>query len=466
MKYLGFILSLILLYVLSCSEEYERNSKSKEDWMSVWIGDQKIGWVYTLENPEEKGYRITERTKLKLSVMGQIKSIETLTQSQTSKDHGIRSFLFELLSEEHTYRVEGRKSGTELKVEVLTGGEKRTESVNVPDHAYLPLSIGRVAILRGMKVGDVIRLPVYDPSLLTLLDATITAEGIEELKLPDFEGKAMKLNVEMWNLNLTLWVDKAGWVVKELAPMGMEMMRTTRETAMKLEPSETLLEILTHYSISSVVRISNPREVELMVVELRGLDELPDIEDERQSIISEDPLKLRIVAQPQIRGEWRTEDLDCTVLIQCDNELIREKARSIVEGARSDSRKVEGLIQWMYENIRKSPTVSFPSALDVLKSGEGDCNEHAVLFAALARSLGIPTRICVGVVYQNGSFYYHAWNKVWIGSWIACDATFGQLLADATHIKLLEGDLSEHLKIANIIGKLQINVIEQSRTVD
>jgi len=466
MKYPGLVISLTLLCLLSCSGNREGDPNLREAWMSVWIGDQKIGWIYTLERPRDEGYEITERTKLELSVMGQAKSIETLTQSENSKEYEVRAFLFEVLSEEHSYRVEGEVSGAQLNVEVLTGGEKKTEIVHVPDGAYLPFSIGRVAVLKRWKPGDVTRLPVYDPSALSLLDATVEVGGVEELTLPDYQGDATELSVEMWNVRSTLWIDQSGWLVKELAPMGIEMRKTTRENAMKQEPVEMLLEILTHYSVPSEVTIPNPREVKWMVVELTGAEQLPEIEDERQFIVSTNPLRLRISVQPQEPGEYSPEDLGSTALIQSDNELIRQKALSIVEGAASNSAKVERLVQWLYQNISKTPTVSFPSALDVLRSQEGDCNEHAVLFAALARSLGIPTRICVGVVYQAESFYYHAWNKVWTDGWTACDPTFGQFVADATHLKFLEGDLSEQIKVTSIIGNLHIDVIEHSTALD
>ena len=43
--------------------------------------------------------------------------------------------------------------------------------------------------------------------------------------------------------------------------------------------------------------------------------------------------------------------------------------------------------------------MSLPSALEVLKTRVGDCNEHTTLYVAMARSLGIPARIAVGLVY-------------------------------------------------------------------
>ena len=68
----------------------------------------------------------------------------------------------------------------------------------------------------------------------------------------------------------------------------------------------------------------------------------------------------------------------------------------------------------MHSIIEKKPTVSLPSALEVLKTRVGDCNEHTALYVAMARALGIPARIAVGLVYLRGAFYYHAWAEVWL----------------------------------------------------
>ncbi|MCK4328805.1 transglutaminase domain-containing protein, partial [candidate division WOR-3 bacterium] len=84
----------------------------------------------------------------------------------------------------------------------------------------------------------------------------------------------------------------------------------------------------------------------------------------------------------------------------------------------------------------------------------------ATLFVALSRAAGIPTDISVGLVYMNGYFYYHAWNKVWVGKWIEVDPTFNQPIADATHITLEEGGLQDWAKIMDLVGNIEIEVIE------
>jgi transglutaminase-like putative cysteine protease len=111
----------------------------------------------------------------------------------------------------------------------------------------------------------------------------------------------------------------------------------------------------------------------------------------------------------------------------------------------------------VYRNIEKRPVLSLPDALSTLENRMGDCNEHAVLMAALARAAGIPCRVEAGLVYLKGRFYYHAWNLVYVGRWITVDSLFGQLPADVGHIRFITGT-QQQIDIMGIIGKVQINI--------
>ena len=66
-----------------------------------------------------------------------------------------------------------------------------------------------------------------------------------------------------------------------------------------------------------------------------------------------------------------------------------------------------------------------------------------------------------GVVYsgQHGGFLYHTWNEPWIEGrgWQAVDPTLGQLNADATHVKLIEGEsLAQLAPLAGMVGKARV----------
>jgi transglutaminase/protease-like cytokinesis protein 3 len=113
----------------------------------------------------------------------------------------------------------------------------------------------------------------------------------------------------------------------------------------------------------------------------------------------------------------------------------------------------------VYRMLEKSITFSVPNAVQVLQTLRGDCNEHTVLYVALARALGLPARTAVGLVYVNGAFFYHAWPEVWLDEWVAVDPTFGQVPADASHIRFVIGGLAQQVEIVRLIGNLDIEVL-------
>jgi len=151
-------------------------------------------------------------------------------------------------------------------------------------------------------------------------------------------------------------------------------------------------------------------------------------------------------------------------LIQSRDPRIQAQSRQITDrylsGRQRDYvRAAELLNEWVYENIEKRITVSVPSSVEVLETRRGDCNEHTVLYVALARAAGIPARTAAGLVYSDGSFYYHAWPEVYLNGWVAVDPTFGQFPADAAHLRFTIGGLASQMELIRLVGRLQLEVI-------
>jgi transglutaminase-like putative cysteine protease len=115
---------------------------------------------------------------------------------------------------------------------------------------------------------------------------------------------------------------------------------------------------------------------------------------------------------------------------------------------------------WVYGALEKRVTFSLPSARQVLDGRQGDCNEHTVLYVALARALGLPARTATGLVYVRGRFYYHAWPEVWLGQWVAVDPTFGQFPADAAHLRFVVGGLADQVQLVRLIGRVELEVVD------
>ena len=88
-----------------------------------------------------------------------------------------------------------------------------------------------------------------------------------------------------------------------------------------------------------------------------------------------------------------------------------------------------------------------------------------MLYIGLARAAGLPAREVAGLIYVDTpepGFYFHQWAMVWVGEWIDVDPTFNQPVADATHIKLAEGDLMEQIRLLPLIGQLKVEVLDSN----
>ena len=161
------------------------------------------------------------------------------------------------------------------------------------------------------------------------------------------------------------------------------------------------------------------------------------------------------------------EHLAATTYIQSDHPNLIKRAEAITKGLETDVEKVRALFHWVHDTVQKQVTVSMPSALDVLKNMEGDCNEHTYLYVGLARAAGIPSKVRVGLVYVDDFFGYHAWPAVYLnGQWTDLDPTLGQEIVDSTHISLLEGELENQMKLVQYLGQLKITVLAEPENND
>jgi len=152
--------------------------------------------------------------------------------------------------------------------------------------------------------------------------------------------------------------------------------------------------------------------------------------------------------------------------IESDAPEIIAEAQIAVRGVTGTRDRAERLTRYVNAILDKKPTISLPSAREVLRTRVGDCNEHTALYVAMARALGIPSRIAVGMVYIHGAFYYHAWPEVYIdegsnrGLWLPVDPTLNEFPADGTHLRLTRGGLEKQAMILPLIGRLRMRMLD------
>ena len=139
-------------------------------------------------------------------------------------------------------------------------------------------------------------------------------------------------------------------------------------------------------------------------------------------------------------------DREANAWLQSDAKEVAALAQEGAGAAASDLDKMRALESFVRGYIKdKNLSVGYASALEVVKTREGDCTEHAVLLAALGRAMKIPTRVVDGLAYTGSFagaervFVPHAWVQAWIdGRWQSFDAALNGF--DAGHIALSVGD--------------------------
>ncbi|HET8723683.1 MAG TPA: transglutaminase-like domain-containing protein [Anaeromyxobacteraceae bacterium] len=248
----------------------------------------------------------------------------------------------------------------------------------------------------------------------------------------------------------------------------------------RLEPEETARR-LDLVDLFTMLRVPLPgplpRDVPMAITYgLRGVPQGFDLRDERQSVAAGPggEVVLTVTARPPSgpdvpRGKPAAKgdpDQAATIDVDWDHPSIRTLAEATVAGTTGTWAAARKINAEVYRRLDKVYGQSRDRASEILALGKGDCTEHTRLFVALARASGIRAREVKGLVYasygQGGpGLYWHAWPEVKVGdAWVAMDPTFGQDVADATHVALGRGSRQDAVAL---VGSLSVTRAESRK---
>ncbi|HEV8716678.1 MAG TPA: transglutaminase-like domain-containing protein [Candidatus Binatia bacterium] len=443
-------------------------STVQEEWMGIYQQDQKVGYLQRRVTPTDTGYQWQERWQMKLRVLKTLQTMHTEIRADTDQHYALTHFSFRLLTDGAVFQVTGDVAGQELRGQITTGGETSPFALPLHEPLYLPDTVQMALRKTTLRPGEERHFTIFNPLSMRPDTIAVTAIGPETLVL---QGKAHTVTKVAERFNGTTvhaWLDQDGKVVKEEATMGLVLLRESREDALGSGWRDTApVDLVTWAAIPVSGALQNPRTLTRLQLRLSGpidaaLFSFPPRQRRQDStliVASEDISTLASYTLPQTNPEFAA-DLAPTPFLQSAHPRLVAQAQQILGAEHDAVQAARRLLDWTYTSLDKVPTVGLPTALEALASKRGDCNEHAVLFTALARAAGLPARVAAGVVYLDGAFYYHAWSEVWLGQWVAADPVFHQFPADATHIKFVEGGPEEHLALLKIFGKVGMEIVE------
>jgi hypothetical protein len=444
----------------------------QREWKEIYLKDKKVGYTVSLVKPFDGGYLVQEEVFLRLNLMGLASGVYTATQCRVDDNFLLKSFNFSMSSGVVRFNLTGRVLGDELLLESARGKAKRTQRIKLSAPPMMGACMGFFLKSRKIRVGEEFKVPIFDPSTTAQKEAIVKVVAREPITINRIRYNAYRLETEMWGKLLTSWVDESGTTLKEKGFMGFTIVKSSAAVApLDIEGQEEV-DFYDAASISVERRLPEPSRVHYLKLQVDGINNAvldPDVltggrqrfhegvmEISREYLPSRAPYS---VPYPY-RGDGMKPFLKSEFNIESDEKEIIEKAREIFGSEKDPLVVSRRLFAWVYDNLEKRPVVSVPSALEVLKTRVGDCNEHATLLTALLRASGIPARLNIGLVYNRGKFFYHAWTEAYVGKWVSMDATLNQMPVDATHIKLVEGNLERQVEIAGLIGQLKLKVLD------
>ncbi len=290
--------------------------------------------------------------------------------------------------------------------------------------------------------------------------------------------RAFRIDLDAGGMRGRAWVDAQGHIVRATNPVGFTIERSPFEIAYENFRRRDAVraarataapgpgDVVAATAIAAGARLPPDTLAELRV-RLTGADmRRLALTSSRQRLVA-DTLIVRRDSGAVLEARYELPASDTTLrafldpepLIQSDNARIRGRALAVIGRERNPARAAELLARWVAANVADQVTASLPSAARALAGRRGDCNEHAVLYVALARAVGLPARTAAGLAYVDGRFYYHAWAEVYLGDWVAVDPTFDQFPADAAHLRFSTGGLARQAELVRLIGRLKLEAL-------
>ena len=465
--------------------------QTEESWEAVFISDTKVGYAHTVVRPvTEDGQSLVhvqiesvmtiKRFGQTIEMTSEFNSYETLAGKVLRMNNRTRASMLEM-------RMSGKLVGNQMQLTLETPFKKTTQSIPWDDDMLGPNAEDRILKEERIKPGQRRSFRTFVPDLNVIATASLIGEEQEEVKLLDgTKRRLQRVRVEMKTAGRVLmksiaWVDDKGEALKTHTDMlgGITTYQVTKEVA-QARPSVFAKDFGLATLIRPQKRIPNPyRTTEVVYrIELNGEDPkeiFPQDQLQRLTMGSNGEVLLTVrwsdvpPELPSSNPKVDPEYLRSNNYLQTDHPKVISAAQQAVGDATDPWKKAQRIESWVYEHMtEKNFSVGFATAAEVAENLEGDCTEHGVLLAAMARAVGIPSRVVVGLIYADrlGAFGYHMWAEVFVaGRWVPLDGTLGLGHASPAHIKLaahsMDGvdAMAAFLPVALVLDRLKIEVV-------
>lgn len=442
----------------------------------IYYGDTKVGFARSQRVArEEGGARFFDRAYWQFRAQGSVQRLAIESEAEIGPQWQLERFHARVDAGVARIQASGEVKNGVLHLKMVTGGRVRQEQIPVNGPMLVPGVLRAFVAASDPEPGAVLEMDVFNPLLRSVQKVVVVVQQRTD------EGwqivEALHRSIET-----TAWIDHEGNTLREESALGFQMVAEEEAKALAMpEDSDHIPDLV--FAAAAPLSGELPEQVtaiKRLRLQLSGVNpqDFSALAGDRQRLLQHGveinvvqppqaapyqlPFALEQVTVEETLGQQLLAAMRPEALVQADDPRIIAQAKRVVGSVKDPVRAATLLAQWVNRTVKKQSSVGVPNASEVFDTMTGDCNEHTVFYTALARAVGIPTRMASGLVYADlpgsKSMYYHAWPEVWLGQWLALDPTFGQIPADATHIRFVVGGLERQVEILKLIGSVRVAV--------
>jgi transglutaminase-like putative cysteine protease len=505
-------LALVLLSLpapVRAQEESKEAPPLLETWQAAYFEGLKVGHMHTLAREVERDGKKVIRTQVEMNLVvkryGNVVPIRIdQVSEETDKGKVLSLGMTHYLTRDVKKTMNGVVKGDKLAL--TTSGDDTETMLPWDDEAVGYYGQHALFDRKKVKTGDRLKVVTYELMLPGVIRYNYSVKDTEKVDrlVPKKEGAAAKfvrepvalLRVDMVPEKIVVGETPVQlptnvvWLNSKLAPVRQQfempglglltLYNTTKKAALEEGVAPELLPDLgLTVSIPVATTLDDPYKTNSAVYRVTLKEDIPKVfaEDARQEVRDRKDKTFELAVKA-IRGPAAEEGarpgkefLESNQFIDSDDARVKATAVRVV-GTEADAwKKALKLEKWVHDNMKPSGAQGFPaSASQVCRDLEGDCRQHAMLLAGLCRAARVPSRTAIGLVYAREEgrrpvFAFHMWTEVWVGRWVALDATLGEGSVGATHLKMVDASWSKTatlaplLPVSRALGKVQIEIV-------
>jgi hypothetical protein len=467
-------------------------------WDACYIHGEKVGHVETtiktVGPPARRLLEIETHNQIDIRRFGDMNQMDIRTHSVETPAGEVRHFTVTTKMGGDPITLQGKIVGHELQIETERAGKTEKNSfpwqTETKGFQGVEQSLERQPMQPGESRNLALLVPVGNQVMVAA--AELEARQLESTGLLDGEQTLLHIDCRLTPMGVkgngiqtVVWTDDRGRAIKTFASgIELESFRTTRERA--LEPASSKgFDLETNMIVKIDQPLPPPTETRRVRYRIEVTDDdpsqlFPETSNQHVTKTSANTAEIVVTAPhyddpPSADAATHdspptADDLSSNSMLQSDDPTIVAMAREARGKAQDRLTVARALEAFVHRTVTsKNFSQVFATALEVARSHEGDCTEHAMLLAALCRASQIPARVVVGLVYvpSKQGFGYHMWTRVFDGKqWLPLDATLGQGGIGASHLELAESNLNDAaaltglISVVQVLGKLKIDVLE------